>query len=127
MRVLAIISLLIPFFAFGSDCSFEEKSKNFVVENAAKDAKHKHTKSGVVFIAVSNGFVPTRPAFKNISMTRCLILKTEWDILWVGSDSMVCKNHDKLESKAISYALSFNRKMIELAKSSKSYRCASEL
>jgi len=60
-------------------------------------------------------------------MSACIILKTKWDVLWVGSDTSNCSAYIELEEHAIAYSRVYNEKMIGLAKLSEKYNCANDL
>ncbi|MBB1396938.1 MULTISPECIES: hypothetical protein [Alteromonadales] len=127
MKIFVFFIIMFSDFVIADDCSFANVSNEYVIENAEIDAKYSFESKGVSFIAVANGFGPTRPGFEHINMSACLMIKTKWDILWVGADSGVCPQQKKLELHAISYSRLFNEKMIQLAKLSKKYDCATEL
>ena len=123
------VSLLLILFAstVSADCSFENQRELYRPELAEQDAAVSFNKNNVRFIAVANGFAPTRAGFENINLTRCLILDTSWTMLWVGGDSNRCKDHSELNEQALNYASRFNNKMLELASKSDSYLCKADL
>ncbi|MBD1391457.1 hypothetical protein IC617_18690 [Neiella sp. HB171785] len=110
-----------------ADCSFEKQRDLYHPALAEQDASESFQKNDVHFIAVANGFAPTRPGFKNIKPTRCLFLESNWTMLWVGADSNRCNDHSELNEQALNYAARFNKKMLELASESDSYICKSDL
>ncbi|MBQ4834894.1 hypothetical protein [Pseudoalteromonas luteoviolacea] len=110
-------------FAFALDCSFEKHQKNYNVESAKSDATASYERDGVMFIAVATGFVPERPGFARIALSKCLILDTKWKTLWVGADSSICTNHPQMVEQAVDYALRFNQQMLKHASTSTVYKC----
>jgi hypothetical protein len=124
--VILFIFLFFPS-VFADDCSFEHLRNDFITESAEIVAKQSFETKGVSFIAVANGLGPARPGFEHIKMTACIILKTRWDVLWVGADSGNCSAQIELEKHAIAYSRIFNEEMLELAKHSKNYNCANDL
>ena len=124
--VILFIFLFFPS-VFADDCSFEHLRNDFITESAEIVAKQSFETKGVSFIAIANGLVPARPGFEHIQMTACIILKTRWDVLWVGADSGNCSAQIELEKQAIAYSRIFNEEMLELAKHSKNYNCANDL
>jgi len=127
MKIVVLFIILFSDFVLADDCSFAQIRNDFIIESAEIDAKYSFEAKGVSFIAVANGLIPARPAFEHINMSACLIVKTKWDVLWVGADSSICPAQKELELHAISYSRVFNEKMIQLAKLSKKYDCATEL
>ncbi|KTD98218.1 hypothetical protein [Pseudoalteromonas sp. H71] len=123
---IPFISLFSPL-VLASDCSFEHLRNDFVIKRAGADAKQSFKAKGFSFIAVANGLAPARPGFEHIHMSACIILKTKWDVLWVGSDTSNCSAYIELEEHAIAYSRVFNEKMIGLAKLSEKYICANDL
>ncbi|KZN54254.1 hypothetical protein N474_18050 [Pseudoalteromonas luteoviolacea CPMOR-2] len=102
-----------------ADCD----STLYDVSQAADTAKLYYTQQGVGFIAVADGIGPTRPAFEQITMSKCLVLETPWQMIWVGADSQSCPNQAKLEAKALDYARKFNQKMLKLARNDANFKC----
>jgi len=125
--ILFIFLFLFSPLVFADDCSFEHLRNDFITESAEIDAKQSFEAKGVSFIAVANGLGPARPGFEHIQMTACIILKTRWDVLWVGADNGNCSAQIELEKHAIAYSRIFNEEMLELAKHSKTYNCANDL
>ena len=125
--ILFIFLFLFSPLVFADDCSFEHLLNDFITESAEIDAKQSFEAKGVSFIAVANGLGPARPGFEHIQMTACIILKTRWDVLWVGADNGICSAQIELEKHAIAYSRIFNEEMLELAKHSKTYNCANDL
>ncbi|ESP94634.1 hypothetical protein [Pseudoalteromonas luteoviolacea] len=109
--------------AFAIDCSFEKYQKSYSVESAKSDATASYERDGVMFIAVANGFVPERPGFGHIVLSKCLILDTKWKTLWVGADSSGCTNKHQMVEQAVDYALRFNQQMLKHASTSNVYKC----
>ncbi|MEZ9821982.1 hypothetical protein AB4238_15380 [Shewanella sp. 10N.286.45.A1] len=131
MRKFILVLIVWSNIASADDCRFESEQARYDVSNASKDAELTFDKSGVSFISVANGIAPTRPAFDDIEMTVCVVLETKWETLWetlwVGVDSSVCGPSSDLITKAFSYAEVFNKRMLNLAATSESYKCADEL
>ncbi|OBT04031.1 hypothetical protein A9267_19070 [Shewanella sp. UCD-FRSSP16_17] len=127
MRKFILVLIVWSNIASADDCRFESEQARYDVSNASKDAELTFDKSGVSFISVANGIAPARPAFDDIEMTVCVVLETEWETLWVGADSSVCGASSDLITKAFSYAEAFNKRMLNLAATSESYKCADEL
>lgn len=127
MRILILVLIAWSSIAYADDCRFESEQARYDVNNASEDADLTFDKSGVSFISVANGIAPARPAFDDIEMTVCVVLETNWETLWVGADSSVCGSSNDLITKAFSYAEAFNKRMLELASTSESYKCADEL
>ena len=127
MKIVILFLFLFSPLVFADDCSFEHLRNDFITESAEIDAKQSFETKGVYFIAVANGLGPARPGFEHIQMTACIILKTRWDVLWVGADNGNCSAQIELEKHAIAYSRIFNEEMLELAKHSKNYNCANDL
>ncbi|MCL1049924.1 hypothetical protein L2755_09855 [Shewanella abyssi] len=127
MKCFLIWILVFSSTVMADDCSFEQVSDNYRVENAASDASNVYKSGTLYFIGVANSFAPTRPGFEHLDLTACLVLKTEWKTLWVGADSGSCVNQLALERLAIQYARVFNEALIEHAKSSANYECVADL
>jgi len=127
MKIVILFIFLFSPLVFADDCSFEHLRNDFITESAVIDAKQSFETKGVSFIAVANGLGPARPGFEHIQMTACIILKTRWDVLWVGADSGNCSAQIELEKQAIAYSRIFNVEMLELTKHSKKYICANDL
>jgi len=127
MKIVILFIFLFSSLIFADDCSFEHLRNDFITESAEIDAKQSFETKGVSFIAVANGLGPARPGFEHIQMTACIILKTRWDVLWLGADSGNCSAQIELEKQAIAYSRIFNEEMLELAKHSKNYNCANDL
>jgi hypothetical protein len=127
MKIVILFLFLFSPLVFADDCSFEHLRNDFITESAEIDAKQSFETKGVSFIAVANGLGPARPGFEHIQMTACIILKTRWDVLWVGADSGNCSAQIELEKQAIAYSRIFNVEMLELTKHSKNYICAKDL
>ena len=126
MKIVILFIFLFSPSVFADDCSFEHIRNDFITESAEIDAKQSFETKGVSFIAVANGLGPARPGFEHIQMTACIILKTRWDVLWVGADSGNCSAQIELEKHAIAYSRIFNEEMLELTKHSKNYNCAND-
>ncbi|WP_444894710.1 hypothetical protein ACJJIE_11565 [Microbulbifer sp. TRSA001] len=77
-------------------------------------AEQAFKENNIYFIAVADGIDPSRPGF-DIPFTSCIFKNTKWEMLWVGADSQYCVNREDIRTQAKSYALNFNKTMVQLA------------
>ncbi|MCF2857795.1 hypothetical protein L1286_09955 [Pseudoalteromonas sp. SMS1] len=117
--ILALLVIVWCDKAVASDCD----KTVYDASRARLDAQQQYKHQGVAFIAVANGIGPARPALEHITLTKCIILDTPWQIIWVGADSSICPNHTKLEASALQYAREYNEHMLSLAQTSPDYSC----
>ena len=100
------------------DCLFAGTHRYYKIKEAKNDARRNFHERSYFTYAVGNGFGPQVPASEDIYSLNCNSLDIEERVLWVGGDSLHCKNHSKMNSKAYKYAKKFNLEMVKILKDS---------